>query len=87
MSIRMRSVLWIAGVFATGCGDARVEAGLANAPSAQRQTRPRVTTGDVIANGQESCPEGAAVDPLPGRIPPCEEARSDAGALAPRKSW
>jgi hypothetical protein len=83
MSIRIRTVSWLVALGLAGCGDARLEAGLANAPSAQRQNRPRVTSGDVIANGHDSCPEGAAVDPLPGRIPPCEEARRDAGMPKP----
>jgi hypothetical protein len=69
----------------SACGD-RFQAGLANAPSIERQNRPR-RPYDVISNGPESCPSSqGAADPLVGRRPACAEASSagvgayDAGA-------
>jgi hypothetical protein len=64
---------------AAGCGE-RVEAGLANAPSLQRQSRPR-GAHDVISNGPDSCPRASNdTDPLVNRTPPCDETLSAPGA-------
>ncbi len=74
-------VILAAAAFLLGaaCGE-RFEAGLANAPSLDRQTRPR-RPHDVISNGQESCPQSAAsADPLWNRVPPCEESEPDGSA-------
>jgi hypothetical protein len=61
------------------CGE-NFEAGLANAPSIQRQGRPR-NSHDVISNGQESCPRRPGdTDPLFNRTPPCEDIGLDASA-------
>jgi hypothetical protein len=77
--------IWIAATALSlaACGE-RVEAGLANAPSMQRSSRPR-SGHDVIANGDESCPRSASgTDPLVNRIPPCnEEGVDDAGTNPP----
>jgi hypothetical protein len=76
----IRSYITVATVLlATACGE-NFEAGLANAPSIQRQNRPR-SSHDVIANGQESCPRRPGdTDPLVNRTPPCEDIGLDAGA-------
>jgi hypothetical protein len=72
--------LFVAGL---GCGTT-VEAGLANAPSARRNSPPR-RQHDVISNGPESCG-----DHEPGeryRQPPCQQPDStDAGLLAPAQT-
>jgi hypothetical protein len=61
------------------CGG-NFEAGLANAPSIERQNRP-TRQHDVIANADDSCPRKAgAFDPVPGRTPPCVDTLDDAGA-------
>jgi hypothetical protein len=55
----------------TGCVP-MFQAGLSNAPSANRQSRPQ-DSHDVITNGTESCgPVGTTnEDPLRHRVPPC----------------
>ena len=56
--------LLVAGL---GCGPT-IEAGLANAPSARRNSPPR-RQHDVIGNGPESCGEGQPGEQY--RVPPC----------------
>jgi hypothetical protein len=75
----IRTYITIATVLlAVACGE-NFEAGLANAPSIQRQGRPR-NSHDVISNGQESCPRRPGdTDPLVNRSPPCEDLGLDAG--------
>jgi hypothetical protein len=56
------------GFFGLGCATF----GIANAPSANRSSRP-VTQHDVTANGPESCErDGTNSDPLRYRIPACD---------------
>jgi hypothetical protein len=79
-TITALALLAAAGV--AGCGE-RVEAGLANAPSLQRQSRPR-NEHDVISNGPDSCPRSQNdTDPLVNRTPPCGEAPSAPGSPTP----
>jgi hypothetical protein len=64
-----------AALLVMSCGTT-VEAGFANAPSIQRQTRPR-NAYDTIANGPESCPDvDVGHDPLAMRVPPCTTTES-----------
>jgi hypothetical protein len=68
----------VVSIALAACGE-RVEAGLANAPSMERQTRPRLGH-DVISNGDDSCPRTVGgLDPLTNRLPPCNEGFDDAG--------
>lgn len=70
---------------ALACGS-QAQAGLANAPSIDRQpsSSGRIGDGrphDAIANGHESCARGgeAQDDPLRGRIPPCPRSEPHEG--------
>lgn len=70
--------LLVAGL---GCGPT-IEAGLANAPSARRNSPPR-KQHDVIGNGPESCGEGQPGEQY--RQPPCGPP-DDPAASAPISS-
>ena len=80
-SIRSLYALASCALLGAACGGG-FEAGLANAPSMERQNRP-TRQHDVIANADDSCPRKAgAFDPVPGRAPPCADTFGDAGAPA-----
>jgi len=64
-------VLVLGALGAGGCATTRV--GLASVRSAQWQAARASQPGDVIANGDDSCPraQGARADPMPYRLYRC----------------
>jgi hypothetical protein len=77
------AALLVASALTVGACAEHFEAGLANAPSLERQNRP-TRQHDAIANADDSCPRTpGAFDPVPGRAPPCVDTFDDAGAPPP----
>ena len=75
--------LLTASALAVGACGEHFEAGLANASSLGRPTRP-TRQHDAIANADDSCPRTpGAFDPVPGRAPPCVDTFEDSGTPPP----